>query len=207
MTGPWHTATQKEKTKFIDMEVFEPSYQLPDNPVYLREIWVHVNKASGPKSRMVIFNPKMVKIKTLMNSAPVVASQSFHTLLHLAGIQNLELKLFDIDSAFLYGDLPDNNYVLRTPAIFRDVFKSPYLALKKAAYGLAESPRVFYDHLSDVFVNKMNFTRSENDPCQFFKGSELMLVVHVDDGAIVGTPEMLKEFFKELPKHFKFKMN
>lgn len=207
MTGPWHAATQKEKTKFIDMKVFQPCFTLPTKPIYLREIWVHVTKATGPKSRMVIFNPKMVKIKTLMNSAPVVSSQSFHTMLHLAGIQNLQLKLFDIDNAFLYGDLPENNYILRTPAIFRDVFKSPYLVLKKAAYGLAESPRVFYDHISDVFVNKMNFTRSENDNCLFYKGTELILVVHVDDGAIAGTPEMLKEFFDELPKHFKFKMN
>jgi len=203
--GPWREPIQKEKQKYINMKVFKAAKSLPKDAVLLRPLWVHTVKPNNLKSRMVCFNPKTVHQKVLMTSAPVISSNGINILLSLAATQGLVVQFFDIDNAFLYADMPPGKYFIRTPPLFQDVFKSDYVELVKSTYGLQESPRAFYDHLSKRLTDKLGFKRNKMEPCLFHKGSKLIISIHVDDGAIMGTQEDINDFFNQLSGEFSFK--
>ncbi|XBW37807.1 hypothetical protein QEN19_003383 [Hanseniaspora menglaensis] len=205
ITGPWYEPIQNEKQKFLDMKVFKAASKVNKGGIVLRPLWVHTIKPTKLKSRMVCFNPKTVHTKVLMNSAPVITSSAINILLALAARQGLDVQFFDIDNAFLYAHMPPGKYFIKTPPLFKDVFNTEFLELAKSAYGLQESPRAFYDHLHDSLVTKLGFTKNQFDPCLFNKGTDMMIAIHVDDGAIAGTPESIKSPLEELSSEFSFK--
>ena len=90
--------------------------------------------------------------------------------------------------------------------------------LKKAIYGLKQSPRDWYDHLINWMlapVNKEDESKggagcepSPNDPCQFkFKrdGKIIWIALCVDDMLIVGDQELIDEFVKRIGNKFKIR--
>lgn len=203
--GPWFEPTQQEKKKHIDMGVFKGSNKLPKDAILLRPLWVHTQKPNKLKSRMVCFNPKTVHITKLGNSAPVISSSGINILLSLAARQGLDVQFFDINNAFLYAYMKPGKYFIQTPSLFSDVFKTKYLELVKSTYGLQESPRAFYDHFSKKLTQKLGFKKNKYEPCLFHKNNDLLLSIHVDDGAIAGKPEAINDFFEQLQDEFQFK--
>jgi hypothetical protein len=60
------------------------------------------------------------------------------------------------------------------------------------------------------FMKKMGFFLSPADPCLFLKAGTkhefpAFIIVYVDDGLIIGTPDLIKTVLKALAKKFRIR--
>lgn len=132
----------------VDMKVFTLVEKLPKGSVLLQPLWIHNEKPDRLKSRMVAFDPKRTKIKTLRSSAKVVFQDSLQMLLALGASQGIKSDFFDINYAFLFADITEGDYYIKTPAVFSNIYTMKYLTVSKAIYGLK----------STLFTKKILFT-------------------------------------------------
>jgi Reverse transcriptase (RNA-dependent DNA polymerase) len=81
------------------------------------------------------------------------------------------------------------------------------LLLKKAIYGLVQGSRQWWKKFKEAMAG-CNYFPSIADPCLFIKkanGDEPLsfVIIFVDDGGIIETPETIKEGIEALSKSFK----
>ena len=151
------------------------------------------------------------------NFAPVVNDATFHLILVLKALMNLEAGQFDIETAFLYGDL-DEEIWMQLPDGYSDYVKevanktisstTHCVKLKKALYDLVQAARQWWKKFKDV-MKSINYHPSEMDPCLFIKEKDnhqkSFVIIYVDDGRIFGTKEDIKETIQALNETFKVK--
>jgi hypothetical protein len=90
-----------------------------------------------------------------------------------------------VSTAFLNGVLEEDVYI-ELPSIISPV--PTYWKLRRALYGLKQAARAWHTKLCEDLTS-IGFEQSVADPCVFFKGfgrDLVYLLVHVDDGIIVG---------------------
>ena len=118
--------------------------------------------------------------------SPVMDATTFRYLISLAMKENLDLRLMDVVTAYLYGSLDSDIYMK-----LLEEFKLPgagsreqcSIKLNKSLYGLKQSRRMWYNRLSEYLIKE----GYKNDPicsCIFIKrfGSEFVIIaVYVDD--------------------------
>jgi Reverse transcriptase (RNA-dependent DNA polymerase) len=165
------------------------------------------------------------------NHSPVVNDTTFHTILVLKLLLGLDAGQFDIETAFLYGeleeelwmDLPEgySEYLQKMkqegkqnkiPITTSDYLKQEITnslfccELKKAIYGLVQAARQWWKKFKEV-IRQIGYKPSLADPCLFVKdnGSKSFIIIYVDDGGIFGTQDEIKQVLKELGKIFKVK--
>jgi Reverse transcriptase (RNA-dependent DNA polymerase) len=83
------------------------------------------------------------------------------------------------------------------------------LLLKKDIYGLVQDARQWWKKFKDVMAG-CNYYPSKLDPCLFIKQDEKVeplyfVLIYVDDGGIIGTPDSIREVNSALAKSFKVK--
>nr|GFB14996.1 putative ribonuclease H-like domain-containing protein [Tanacetum cinerariifolium] len=113
----------------------------------------------------------------------------------------------DVKSAFLYGTIDEEVYVMQPPG-FHQAFPAKVYKVEKAMYGLHQAPRAWYGTLSKYLL-KNGFQRGTIDQTLFIrrKREDFILVqVYVDD-TIFGSsnPQLCREF--EALMHDKFQMS
>ena len=110
--------------------------------------------------------------------SPTVSWSTVRMLLTLAVQHKLKTQAIDISNAFVTAPLEsDTPIYVEMPKGFEEPGK--VLLLKKSLYGLRQSPRLFYNYLTDTF-KELGFEVSENDACMFNKAG-IMVVAYVDD--------------------------
>ncbi|KAL0641599.1 hypothetical protein Bca4012_102628 [Brassica carinata] len=136
--------------------------------------------------------------------APVAKLHTIRIVLSLA--VNLEWGLWqmDVKNAFLQGELEDEVYMYPPPGLDHLVKKGNVLRLKKAIYGLKQSPRAWYNKLSTT-LNGRGFRKSELDHTLFTlttPSGMVALLVYMDDIIITGSDKegikATKEFLKSM---------
>jgi Reverse transcriptase (RNA-dependent DNA polymerase) len=152
------------------------------------------------------------------NHAPVVHDTTFRFRLVQMLIHKLSSAQFDVVTAFLYGALDEIIYMAFPDGYsqflqekFQFVYSSTEycLRLEKALYGLVQAARQWWKRMND-FMKKLGFFPSPTDPCSFVKAgtkheSPAFIIVYVDDGLIIRTPDLIKTVIKALAKEFKIK--
>ncbi|KAL0641199.1 hypothetical protein Bca4012_102625 [Brassica carinata] len=110
----------------------------------------------------------------------------------------------DVKNAFLQGELEDEVYMHPPPGLEHLVKRGNVLRLKKAIYGLKQSPRAWYNKLSTT-LNGRGFKKSELDHTLFTlttPSGMIALLVYVDDIIITGSDKegiiATKEFIKSM---------
>ena len=149
--------------------------------------------------------------------APVVNDETFRIILILFLIYSTEseklwmAEIWDIVSAFLYGDLDEEIY-MEAPDGFERFFafnrKLECLILDKAIYGLVQAARQFYKKLKNALVQKLGFEKCKADPCLFYKKSELgtcIICCYADDLAFFGYRSAVKDVVQKLQEQFDMK--
>lgn len=149
------------------------------------------------------------------------------TLLTLVAIAAYErrrfvVKVVDVVGAYLWVDRPPGaedihmilepvvarEWVSLKPEFARDVERDGSLTvlLKKEIYGLKESALRFYQTISE-YIRAAGWDQCHYDKCVFMKRNAKGQVVgyaaiYVDDGYLVGEPEVLAELQRALEKRF-----
>jgi Reverse transcriptase (RNA-dependent DNA polymerase) len=111
--------------------------------------------------------------------APVVSWQTVRLLLILSVVLALATMQVDYTAAFVQAELGEHEEVfVEMPRGFREEGK--VLRLKRALYGLKQSPKTWFEHLRSKLMEECGFKQSPNDPCLFYT-DHVVCVVYVDD--------------------------
>ena len=135
---------------------------------------------------------------------------TFRYLISLAVSKKLEMRLIDIVTAYLYGLLDSDIYMkipkgFKMPEALSIKPKEMYsIKLQRSLYGLKQSERMWYNHLSDYLINKQ-YMNNVICLCIFIKKtiSEFVIIaVYVDDLNIIVTENEIHEVTVYLKEEF-----
>nr|GEW81381.1 copia protein [Tanacetum cinerariifolium] len=115
--------------------------------------------------------------------APVTRIEAIRLFLTYASFKDFVVYQMNVNSAFLYEKIKEEVYV-RQPLGFEDPdFPDKVYKVKKALYGLRQSPRAWYETLSTYLLDN-EFQKGKIDKTLFIKrhkGDILLFQVYVDD--------------------------
>jgi Reverse transcriptase (RNA-dependent DNA polymerase)/Integrase core domain/gag-polypeptide of LTR copia-type/GAG-pre-integrase domain len=138
--------------------------------------------------------------------APVAKMNTIRTLLSIATNCDWPLFQMDVRNAFLQGDLEEEVYMDLPPGLPRE--SGLVCKLKKAIYGLKQSPRAWYGKLSSTLV-KIGYKKCVADSSLFVKQSDkgiIVILIYVDDLVITGSDlRGLEELKQHLGRKFDIK--
>jgi Reverse transcriptase (RNA-dependent DNA polymerase) len=120
--------------------------------------------------------------------APVVKMNTVRILLSVATNLGCSLSQMDVKNAFLQGILEEKIYMTLPPGHKEGSDPTKVCKLKKAIYGLKQSPRAWYGRLK-FSLSKINFVKSSADSSMFVKHTKnftTIILVYVDDIIITG---------------------
>ena len=138
---------------------------------------------------------------------------TFRFLISLVAKENLDMRLMDVVTAYLYGSL-DNDIYMKIPERYKmsetynPTSRSMYsIKLQRSLYGLKQSRCMWYNCLSEYLL-KEGFENNPICPCVFIKKSEsgfAIIAVYVDDLNLVWTLEELTKTANYLKNEFEMK--
>jgi len=139
--------------------------------------------------------------------SPVVRYDSLRVLLAIIAAKNLEVMQFDVQTAFLYGELEETIFMEIPEGLkVKEDPRNVACKLERSLYGLKQAPRC-WDLKFTKFLNEYNFKECEADKCVFigkFKDDVVYLAVFVDDGLVASNNvETLKIIIQRLSETFK----
>ena len=209
-----------------------PRSSIPSSRKIIGNRWVYVQKDDGRfRARTVAKGFTQIPGKDFQeNHSPVINDTTFHTMLVLKILLKLEAGQFDIETAFLYGDLEEklwmdlpDGYVQyikelqtngKTTEIpisnginIQNINDKEYCCeLKKAIYGLVQAARQWWKKFKNVIL-EMGYKPSLADPCLFYKDGPVksFIIIYVDDGGIFSDADTIQKVIKELSKTFNVK--
>ena len=145
------------------------------------------------------------------NFAPVVNDITYRIVLVRKIIEELESRIIDVETAFLYGDLEEEIY-MKIPEGYAEcgyeVEPDDCLLLLKAIYGLVQAARQWWKKFVTTLV-KYGFGLSKADACFLYRKTDegvCLMSTYVDDNFIVGTTKALDRVERELRKKFVVKI-
>nr|GFB95401.1 hypothetical protein [Tanacetum cinerariifolium] len=115
--------------------------------------------------------------------APVARIKAIRLFLAYASFMGFIVYQMDVKSAFLYGTIDEEVYVMQPPR-FKDLeFPARVYKVEKAMYGLHQAPRAWYGTLSKYLLTN-GFQRGTIDQTLFIRrqrGDFILIQVYVDD--------------------------
>ena len=216
----WKEAIQAKLNCLAKREVFGPVVPTPGNVKSVGYRWVFVQKRNE--------NNEIIRYKACLVAqgfsqrpgidyeetySPVMDAITLRYLIHLAVSEGLEMHLMDVVTTYLYESI-DSDIYMKIPEGFtlpEAKFSKPHgmysIKLQRSLYGLKQSSRMWYNHLS-TYLLKEGYVNNSICPCVFIKKTEVSLTiiaVYVDDLNLIGTPEGLLESANYLKKEFEMK--
>jgi Reverse transcriptase (RNA-dependent DNA polymerase)/Integrase core domain/gag-polypeptide of LTR copia-type/GAG-pre-integrase domain len=131
--------------------------------------------------------------------APVAKMNTVRVLMSVAVINNWPLFQMDVKNAFLQGNLEEEVYMEIPPGLHVPQGNQMVCRLKKAIYGLKQSPRAWYGRLSNA-LGKIGYKRSDADHSLFTtvtKRGIVVILIYVDDLVITGSDQIGIQALKE----------
>ncbi|KAK8951402.1 hypothetical protein KSP39_PZI004749 [Platanthera zijinensis] len=144
--------------------------------------WVFVVKF-GPDGTMDRYKARLIskgftqtyEVDYFDTFSPMARLSTIRVLLSVAVNRDWPISQLDVKNAFLYGDLQEAVYMEQPPGYVAQG-ETRVCRLKKAIYGLKQSPRAWFDKFSDI-VTAVGFARSSADHSLFIRKTSLGLVV------------------------------
>lgn len=141
--------------------------------------------------------------------APVVRYASIRYLLAMAVQEDMEITQMDAVTAFLQGELDNEDIYMVQPEGFEDPSHSERVChLERALYGLKQASRVWNLKLDKV-LREVGLIRSKYDSCVYYritKEGKVYVAVYVDDLLIFATHKWLTKLIQQqLNRYFKMK--
>nr|GEU37063.1 hypothetical protein [Tanacetum cinerariifolium] len=140
--------------------------------------------------------------------APVARIEAIRLFLAYASYMGFTVYQMNVKSAFLYGTIDEEVYVMQPPGFQYHAFPHRVYKVEKAMYGLHQAPRAWYGTLSKYLLDN-GFQRGAIDQTLFVrkhKGDFLLVQVYIDDIIFSSSNLKLCREFKAL-MHDKFQMS
>ncbi|UYV84151.1 hypothetical protein LAZ67_X001338, partial [Cordylochernes scorpioides] len=125
--------------------------------------------------------------------SPTIRPETIRILIKIAAMKKVIPQQKDVQTAFLYGDLEEEIFMLQPPGFEKGNNKICYLM--KSIYGLKQASRMWNKKLDELLTNA-GMKQSANDPCLYycnFRNHFLYLGIHVDDILSVGSGDDFEE--------------
>nr|GEZ77958.1 putative ribonuclease H-like domain-containing protein [Tanacetum cinerariifolium] len=197
----------------------------------IQKVWILVDSPFGKKAirtKLVYRNKKDKKGVVVRNKArsvsqghrqedgidydevftPVARIEAIRIFLAFDFYMGFIVYQMDVKSAFLYGIINEEVYVLQLPGFVDPKFPNKVYKVVKDLYGLHQAPRAWYATFS-TFLEKSRYRRGAIDKTLFIKQDkkDIMLVqVYVDDIIFGSTKKSWCDEFEELMKN-RFQMS
>ncbi|KAL0796991.1 hypothetical protein Bca101_068368 [Brassica carinata] len=215
----WKEAINVELNSLKKRGVFSPIIRTPNDTKPVGYKWVFVRKRNE-NGEVVRYKARLVAqgfsqrpgINYEETYSPVVDETTFRFLISLTIRENLDMRLMDVVTAYLYGPL-DNEIYMKIPKGIELKNKESSreqhcIKLNKSLYGLKQSGRMWYNRLSEYLIKK-GYRNDLISPCIFIKKFEnksfVIIAVYADDLNIIGTSREISETIKYLKKEFEMK--
>ena len=198
----WRAAITKELDKMKEMNVFKivKRNTMPPNTRCVKHRWVFDIKRNGTfRARLVACGYSQIPGVDFEDAfSPVTNDVTFRILIIYALIMRFDVRLIDVETAFLHGDLEHKIYMECPQGIEAAIDEC--ILLMKALYGLVQSARQFFKKFKTV-LEKIGCKQSLVEPCLFsFKDKDgvAFLAIHVDDCITIGNPKTIDNFINLL---------
>jgi hypothetical protein len=103
--------------------------------------------------------------------APVARFEAVRIVLALAAHQKWEVHHMNVKSAFLNGDLTEEVFVMQPPGFVKAGREGQVVRLKKAIYGLHQTPRAWNKKL-DESLTSLGFLKCPSNPAIYCRGGK-----------------------------------
>ena len=123
--------------------------------------------------------------------SPVVRMNSIRVLLSLVVNLNWSLHQLDVSNAFLYGDLTEQVFMEQPPGYIAQGETSQVCLLRRAIYGLKQSPRAWFVKFSGL-LTAYGFNPCKYEPTVMRKTTSagyVVLAIYVDNILLTGNDE------------------
>ncbi|CAL8119741.1 unnamed protein product [Prunus armeniaca] len=140
--------------------------------------------------------------------AHVAKMNTVIVLLSLAVNLDWTMRQFDVKNAFLHGELEEEVYMSLPPGYRVTGETGNVCKLKKALYGLNQSPRAWFGRFTTA-MKKFGYRQANTDHTLFIKhkaGKVTLLIISVDDMIVTGDDTVeIEELHKRLASEFEMK--
>lgn len=183
----WQRAIDEEIGSCLQFGVWEQS-DLPDGKQALPSRMLLERKRDGRyKARLVAGGHKQQHGLDFEDTyAPVCSYRTMRMILATCAHEDLEMRQFDIRTAFLNGELEEEVYMRPPKGIPGLVDAGRVLRLRRALYGLRQAGRAWNKRLEAALKGK-GFLQSDADPALWIlHGGEgaVLAMFYVDDGLV-----------------------
>lgn len=131
--------------------------------------------------------------------SPVVRHCTIRFLFALAAKLGLKIDHWDVDSAFLNGNLQEEVYLEQPEGFIKKGQEKKVYLLKKAIYGLKQGANVWYKDIDNTLMS-LGFEKARNEACVYFKISPnffSIIALYVDDLVFLYSSEQVKAEVKK----------
>ena len=137
--------------------------------------------------------------------SPMASLTAVRAMCSLAVSLGLPIKHSDIPQAFIQSDLDSKQSYMDLPKgiSLRDTDGKLHttVKLKRALYGLKQSPQLWSKALNKFFIQECGFTRAKSETCLYYKhqdGKFIILLCEVDDLVYTGDPTLVAQLEQKL---------
>jgi len=209
ISEPEKTASYaKELQNWKNMEAFVPiSWKdLPKNANIIGSHVVWRRKPNGTvKARICPWGHRDIEKAQLRTDAPCMSEEVFRLIMSLAAEFKWTIGEMDITAAYLQAKGFERQIYVRPPP--QEQGNNHIWKLTKAAYGLADSGRLWYLTSDSAIVEKYGAIRSKLEPTLYYSKDSagqlaFVMVAQVDNYIYAGDPSHLEKFERFLRKEF-----
>ena len=209
----WSAAMDEEMLALADNETWDLE-SMPADRTAVKCMWIFKKKFTSAgtidryKARLVAkgFSQRL-GIDYQETYAPVVRYESIRVFLAIATGRDMDMKQFDVRTAFLHRDLHEVIF-MDQPAGYEDN-TGRKCRLRKGLYGLKQAPRCWNSKFHD-FLLAQGFTASNQDRCMYHcrldDEGEILLVLYVDDGLLASNrPAAMDDLLAQMDQQFRIR--
>jgi len=127
--------------------------------------------------------------------APTMHLKTMRLLLSLAAAKKMDVRQYDVSTAFLHASLKEEVFVAQPPGHVIAGKEGWVYRLKKAMYGLRNAPKAWGDFFQ-AQLSEQGFVQSQQDECLWTLTageSVIHILYHVDDSLVVSNDEVLRD--------------
>lgn len=203
----WYKAMHEEIEALKENETWK-LVDLPPGRKAIGSKWIFRTKTNEKgeitkfKARLVAKGYNQHNLEDIETFSPVVKKETLRAFISAAAYDNMIINHLDIKTAFLYGKLNEEVYMVQ-PEEFEEGNK--VCKLEKCIYGLKQSSRIFNQDLENKLI-KMGFQASKADSCLFTKfknGKRINCIIYVDDILVSSkSNQEIQNFITDLKKSY-----